>query len=59
MSPAIAAAQEAPPVVGVIDSDPVARAALKSCCCTVGVDVLGFDSAESYLLSGSRAKSPA
>ncbi len=56
MSPAISAAQEAPPVVGVIDSDPVARAALKSLLRDVGVDLLGFDSAESYLLSGSARK---
>ena len=56
MSPAISAAQEAPPVVGVIDSDPVARAALKSLLQNVGVDLLSFDSAESYLLSGSARK---
>jgi FixJ family two-component response regulator len=56
MSPAISAAQEAPPVVGVIDSDPVARAALKSLLHPVGVELLGFDSAESYLLSGSARK---
>jgi two-component system response regulator FixJ len=53
MSPAISAAQEAPPIVGVIDSDPVARAALKSLLQPVGVDVMSFDTAESYLLSGS------
>jgi FixJ family two-component response regulator len=53
MPPAISAAQEAPPVVGVIDSDPVARAALQSLLQDAGVDLLGFDSAESYLLSGS------
>lgn len=53
MSPAISAAQEAPPVVGVIDSDPVARAALKALLQPVGVDLVSFDSAESYLLSGS------
>jgi two-component system, chemotaxis family, CheB/CheR fusion protein len=56
MSPAISAAQEAPPVVGVIDSDPVARAALKLLLQNVGVDLLSFDSAESYLLSGSARK---
>jgi len=56
MSPALSAAQEAPPVVGVIDSDPVARAALKSLLQNVGVELLGFDSAESYLLSGSARK---
>jgi FixJ family two-component response regulator len=52
MSPAISAAPEAPPIVGVIDSDPVARAALKSLLQPVGVDIVGFESAESYLLSG-------
>ncbi len=52
MSPAITAAQDARPIVGVIDSDPVARAALKSLLQPVGVDVMGFDTAESYLLSG-------
>ena len=53
MSPAIHAAQEAPPVVGIIDPDPVARAALKTLLQPVGVDVVSFDTAESYLLSGS------
>ena len=53
MSPAISAAQEAPPVVGLIDSDPLARAALKTLLQPVGVDVVSFDTAESYLLSGS------
>ena len=53
MSPAISAAQEAPPVVGIIDSDPLARAALKTLLQPVGVDIVGFDTAESYLLSGS------
>lgn len=53
MSPAISATQEAPPVVGVIDSDPVARAALKTMLQPVGVEVMTFDTAESYLLSGS------
>jgi FixJ family two-component response regulator len=38
-------------VVGVIDSDPVARAALKALLLPVGVDVMGFESAEAYLLS--------
>ena len=53
MSPAISAAHEAPPVVGIIDSDPLARAALKTLLQPVGVDVASFDTAESYLLSGS------
>ena len=53
MTPAISASQEAPPIVGVIDSDPVARAALKALLQPVGVEVLSFESAESYLLSGS------
>jgi two-component system response regulator FixJ len=40
-------------VVGVIDSDPVARAALKTLLQPVGVEVMPFESAESYLLSAS------
>ena len=52
MSPAISAAQEATPVVGVIDPDPVARAALTALLQPVGVEVMGFDTAEAYLLSG-------
>lgn len=56
MSPAISAAQEAPPVVGVIDADPVTRAALKTLLQPVGVDLVSFESAESYLLSGSARK---
>jgi FixJ family two-component response regulator len=56
MSPAISPAQEAPPVVGVIDSDPAARAALKALLQPVGVELATFDSAESYLLSGSARK---
>lgn len=53
MSPAIFASPEAPPIVGVIDSDPIARAALKTLLEPVGVNVASFDTAESYLLSGS------
>ncbi len=53
MTPAISAAQEAPPIVGVIDSNPVERAALKALLQPVGVDVMSFDTAEAYLLSGS------
>lgn len=56
MSPAISSAQEAPPVVGVIDADPAARAALKALLQPVGVELACFDSAESYLLSGSARK---
>ena len=56
MSPAISAAQEAPPIVGVIDADPAARAALKTLLQPVGVELAIFDSAESYLLSGSTRK---
>jgi FixJ family two-component response regulator len=56
MSPAISAAQEAPPIVGVIDADPAARAALKALLQPVGVELVTFDSAESYLLSGSARK---
>jgi two-component system response regulator FixJ len=42
---------EAPPTIGVIDSDPVARAGIKALLQPVGVDVVPFDSAEAYLLS--------
>jgi FixJ family two-component response regulator len=56
MSPAISAAQEAPPTVGVIDADPAARAALKALLQPMGVELATFDSAESYLLSGSARK---
>ena len=45
--------QEAPPTIGVIDSDPVARAGIKALLQPVGVDVVAFDSAESYLLSAT------
>ena len=40
-------------MVGVIDSDPVARAALKTLLQPVGVEVIPFESAESFLLSAS------
>jgi FixJ family two-component response regulator len=45
--------QEAPPTIGVIDPDPVARAGVAALLMPVGVDVMQFDSAEAYLLSGS------
>jgi len=45
-------------VVGVIDSDPVARAGLKALLLPVGVDVMGYESAEAYLLSRA-ARQPA
>jgi FixJ family two-component response regulator len=44
------AVQEAPLAVGVIDADPVAREELRSLLVPVGVDVLTYDSAESFLL---------
>jgi FixJ family two-component response regulator len=53
MSPAISATQEAPPIVGVIDPDPIARAALKTLLQPVAVEVATFDTAESFLLSGA------
>jgi two-component system response regulator FixJ len=43
--------QDAPPVVGVIDTDPVAREGIKALLLPVGVDVATFDSAESYLMA--------
>jgi FixJ family two-component response regulator len=45
--------RDTPPIVGVIDSDPSGRAILESLLQPVGVKVSTFDSAESYLLSGS------
>lgn len=47
------AVQDAPPVVGIIDPDPVAREGLRVLLHGVGVDVSTFDSAESYLLAAS------
>jgi len=46
-------ALEAPPIVGVIDPDPVARNGLRTLLHRNGVDVSTFDSAESYLLAPS------
>jgi two-component system response regulator FixJ len=46
-------AQETPPVVGVIDPDPVSREGLRALLHGVGVDVSMFDSAESYLLAAN------
>jgi two-component system response regulator FixJ len=45
------AQQDVPPVVGVIDPDPVARNGLRSLLHGLGIDVSTFDSAESYLLA--------
>jgi FixJ family two-component response regulator len=47
------AKQDAPPIVGVIDPDPVARSGLRTLLHGVGVDVSTFDSAESYLLAAN------
>jgi len=47
------APQSAPPVVGVIDPDPVARSGLRTLLHGLGIDVSTFDSAESFLLTGS------
>lgn len=44
---------DAPPHVGVIDPDPVARAGLRALLHHNGVDVSTFDSAESYLLAAN------
>jgi FixJ family two-component response regulator len=44
---------DAPPLVGVIDPDPVARNGLRSLLHRNGVDVSTFDSAESYLLAAN------
>jgi FixJ family two-component response regulator len=43
------AQQDAPPVVGVIDPDPVARNGLSTLLHGFGIDVSTFDSAESFL----------
>jgi FixJ family two-component response regulator len=48
------AQQDAPPIVGVIDPDPVARTGLRTLLHGLGIDVSTFESAESYLLNGSR-----
>jgi len=47
------AQQDAPPVVGVIDPDPVARTGLKNLLRGLGIDVSTFDSAESFLLAAN------
>lgn len=44
---------DAPPHVGVIDPDPVARSGLRALLQRNGVDVSTFDSAESYLLAAN------
>jgi FixJ family two-component response regulator len=51
--PHLPAQPDAPPVVGVIDPDPVARNALRSLLHGLGIDVSTFDSAESFLLAAS------
>lgn len=45
--------QDAPPIVGVIDPDPVARSGLRTLLHGMGVDVSTFESAESYLLAAN------
>ena len=45
------AVQSPPPIVGVIDPDPVARNGLRALLHRLGVDVSTFESAESYLLA--------
>jgi FixJ family two-component response regulator len=44
---------EAPPAIGVIDPDPVARGGIEALLQPVGVEVVAFDSAEQYLLSAA------
>ena len=51
--PKMPATQDAPPIVGVIDPDPVARSGLRTLLHGLGVDVSTFDSAESYLLAAN------
>ncbi len=45
------AQQDAPPIVGVIDPDPVARNGLRALLHGLGIDVTTFESAENYLLA--------
>ena len=45
------AVQTPPPIVGVIDPDPVARNGLRALLHRLGVDVCTFESAENYLLA--------
>lgn len=45
------ASPEAPPSVGVIDSDPVARGRIEALLHPIGVEVVTYDSAEAYLLA--------
>ena len=47
------AQQDAPPIVGVIDPDPVARNGLSTLLHGLGIDVSTFDCAESFLLATS------
>ena len=47
------APQDAPPIVGVIDPDPVARNGLSTLLHGLGIDVSTFGSAESFLLATS------
>ena len=47
------APKDAPPIVGVIDPDPVARNGLSTLLHGLGIDVSTFDSAESFLLTTS------
>jgi FixJ family two-component response regulator len=49
----LSATQDAPPIVGVIDPDPVARSGLRTLLHGLGIDVSTFDSAESYLLAAN------
>jgi len=51
--PKSSATQDAPPIVGVIDPDPVARSGLRTLLNGLGVDVSTFESAESYLLAAN------
>jgi PleD family two-component response regulator len=44
---------DAPPVVGVVDPDPVARNGLRTLLRGYGIDVSTFDSAESFLLASN------
>ena len=47
------APQDAPPVVGVIDPDPVARHGLSTLLRGLGIEVATYESAETYLLAAN------
>jgi FixJ family two-component response regulator len=57
MTPTPPASPEAPPKVGVVDSDPVARAGIEALLHPVGVTVIAYETAEAYLQSAGTGPS--